>query len=364
LPIKLPEGAEFLPGGDSPLARVPSFVDTTCPVCGKPARRETDTMDTFVDSSWYYLRYTSPDDVEQAFDPELVKFWMPVDQYMGGAEHATLHLLYARFFTRALRDLGLVDFSEPFKGLRNQGMIVLDEGKMSKSKGNVIPPDALVASHGADALRLYEMFIAPWAEGGVWQERGIDGTRRFLARVHYLATRTYPTSPVEAGAAEAERELLRLAHRTIKRSTDYLENFKFNTYVAGLMELANALQAASRTDVQKTHGYKFAIDSLLLLLAPAAPHLAEEMWMTTGHGYSIHQQPWPSYDAGLEAAEEFELVVQVNGKVRERLQLPVGLEEDRVRELVFARPRVAELLAGKSPRNVIYVPGKLISIVV
>jgi leucyl-tRNA synthetase len=235
---------------------------------------------------------------------------------------------------------------------------------MSKSKGNVVAPDEMVRTHGADAVRLYLMFMGPWDEGGLWSERGIDGTRRFLKAVHYLATNTYPSGVHESADAAGERELLRLTHRTIKRSTEDLEAFKFNTYVARLMELRNALETAARGELRSTHAYRFAIDSLLLLLAPAAPHLAEELWVATGHQYSIHQQPWPAFDEGLVAADEFELVVQVNGKVRDRLTLPVGIEEDRVRELVFARPRVAELLEDKTPRKVIYVPGKLLSIVV
>ena len=363
LPVLLPEQAEFRPTGDSPLASVKDFVETTCPECDKPARRETDTMDTFVDSSWYYLRYASPRDGNRAWDPESVRFWLPVDQYMGGVEHAILHLLYSRFFIKALRDCGLLQFDEPFLRLRNQGMITYGGGKMSKSKGNVKAPDEMVRSHGADAVRLYMLFIAPWSDGGMWNEEGIDGTRRFLTGVHYLATQTYPGDTAIDGESADERELLRLTHRAIKACTEDIENFKLNTYVSSLMKLRNALQDASRAPAGKTVAYRRAVDVLLLLLAPAAPHLAEEMWVATGHPYSVHEQHWPSYDEGLIAAEQFELVVQVNGKVRDRLMLPVGVDEDRVRQAVLARPRVAELLDGRSPRKIIYIEGKILSIV-
>jgi leucyl-tRNA synthetase len=363
LPVMLPEQAEFRPTGDSPLAAVREFVETTCPECGGPARRETDTMDTFVDSSWYYLRYASPQKADRAWDAEAVKFWLPVDQYMGGVEHAILHLLYSRFFIKGLRDCGLLQFDEPFLRLRNQGMITYGGGKMSKSKGNVKAPDEMVRSHGADAVRLYMLFIAPWSDGGMWNEEGIDGTRRFLTGVHYLATQTYPGDAADEGESNEERELLRLTHRAIKSCTEDIENFKLNTYVSSLMKLRNALQDASRTAAGRTMAYRRAIDVLLLLLAPAAPHLAEEMWLATGHPYSIHQQHWPAYDEGLIAAEEFELVVQVNGKVRDRMMLPVGVDEDRVRQAVLARPRVAEFLDGKSPRKIIYIEGKILSIV-
>ena len=347
----------------SPLATSAEFVNTTCPTCGKPARRETDTMDTFVDSSWYYLRYTSPHDAEAAFDKPAVDYWMPVDQYMGGIEHAILHLLYSRFFVKALRDIGLLSISEPFKRLRNQGMIVFGGAKMSKSKGNVKAPDEMVQSHGADAVRLYMLFIAPWSEGGSWYEEGIDGTRRFLNGVHFLATQSYPAKPVEGDTAE-ERELVRLTHQTIKSCTEDIDAFKFNTYVASLMKLRNALQDVHKGEVAGSGAYARALDALILLLAPAAPHLAEELWRATGHDYSVHQQPWPEYDESLSAAEEFELVVQVNGKVRDRFMLPVGTDEDHVRQTVLARPRIVDLLDGKQPRKVIYVPGKIFSIVI
>ena len=363
LPVLLPEAVDFRPSGESPLAAVKEYVDTTCPVCGKPARRDTDTMDTFVDSSWYYLRYTSPNDDTEAFDRKLVDFWMPVDQYMGGVEHAILHLLYSRFFVKALRDCGLLSINEPFTRLRNQGMIVHGGAKMSKSKGNVMAPDEMVRSHGADAVRLYMLFIAPWSDGGVWQEKGIDGTRRFLAGVHYLVANTYPQEATSGIGTPEERQLVRLTHQTIRACTQDIEGFEFNTYVASLMKLRNALQDVHDTDVAKSVEYRRAIDALLLLMAPAAPHLAEELWQATGHEYSIHQQVWPQHDETLAAVDEFELVVQVNGRVRDRLMLPVGTDEDRVRQTVLARPRIVELLNGASPRKIIYVPGKILSIV-
>jgi leucyl-tRNA synthetase len=363
LPVRLPREVDFRPTGDSPLARSAEFVNTTCPVCGKPARRETDTMDTFVDSSWYYLRYTSPHETEAPFNRRAVDYWMPVDQYMGGIEHAILHLLYSRFFVKALRDIGLLSFGEPFKRLRNQGMIVFGGAKMSKSRGNVKAPDDMVKSHGADAVRLYMLFIAPWSEGGSWYEEGIDGTRRFLTGVHFLATQNYPASAEELDTPEA-RELVRLTHQTIKDCTEDVEQFKFNTYVSNLMKLRNALQDAHKTEVASAGAYKRAIDALILLLSPVAPHLAEELWRATGHEYSVHQQPWPEYDENLSTANEFELVVQVNGKVRLRIVLPVGSGEDHVRQTVLAHPRIVELLNGGQPRKVIYIPGKILSIVV
>jgi leucyl-tRNA synthetase len=363
LPVRLPEGAEFRPTGDSPLASVKEFVETTCPRCGKPARRETDTMDTFVDSSWYYLRYASPHHDAGPWEPEALRFWEPVDQYMGGIEHAILHLLYSRFFVKGLRDCGLLGFDEPFLRLRNQGMITYASGKMSKSKGNVIAPDAMVKSHGADAVRLYMLFIAPWSDGGVWNQEGIDGTRRFLTGVHYLATQTYPGTGATDGNSSEERELVRLTHQTIKACTEDMEHFKFNTYVSWLMKLRNGLQDLSRTTTAKTAAYRHALDALMLLLAPAAPHLAEDLWVATGHPYSVHRQRWPSYDEGLLAAAEFELVVQVNGKVRDRMMLPVGVDEDRVRQAALSRPKIVELLDGKSPRKIIYIDGKILSIV-
>ena len=364
LPVLLPDGAEFRPTGDSPLASVKEFVEAACPQCGKPGRRETDTMDTFVDSSWYYLRYCSPAAERAPFDPEAVRFWMPVDQYMGGVEHAILHLLYSRFFVKALRDCGLLEFDEPFRRLRNQGMITYGGGKMSKSRGNVKAPDTMVQSHGADAVRLYMLFIAPWSDGGMWNEEGIDGTRRFLTGVHYLATTAYPGADATDGDTAEERELVRLTHQTIRACTEDIESFKLNTYVSNLMKLRNALQDASRTASGRSVAYKHAVDTLVILLAPAAPHLAEELWVATGHAYSVHQQHWPVYDEGLVRAEEFELVVQVNGKVRDRVQLPVGIDEDRVRQVALSRPKVTEILDGRSPKKIIYVEGKILSIVV
>jgi leucyl-tRNA synthetase len=364
LPVLLPREVDFKPHGKSPLASVSEFVSATCPKCGKPANRDTDTMDTFVDSSWYYLRYTSPHDDTAAFDRKAVDFWMPVDQYMGGVEHAILHLLYSRFLIKALRDCGLLSIDEPFTRLRNQGMIVHAGAKMSKSKGNVQAPDAMVRSHGADAVRLYMLFIAPWSDGGVWYDEGIDGTRRFLTGVHYLVSNTYPADPKSSTSTTEERELARLTHQTIRACTEDIEAFKFNTYVASLMKLRNALQDAHKTELATSTEYRRSLDTLLLLLAPAAPHLAEELWQLTGHGYSIHQQRWPQFDTGLAAAEEFELVVQVNGKVRDRVRVQVGTDEDHVRQLALSLPRISGLLNGQSPRKIIYVPGKIINIVV
>jgi leucyl-tRNA synthetase len=287
---------------------------------------------------------------------------MPVDQYMGGIEHAILHLLYSRFFVKALRDCGLLGFNEPFTNLRNQGMIVFGGSKMSKSRGNVKAPDEMVGTHGADAVRLYMLFIAPWSEGGSWDQEGIDGTRRFLNGVHFLVTQTYPDNPTEGDSSE-ERELVRLTHQTIKHCTADIDAFKFNTYISSLMILRNSLQDAHTRELAGTVAYRRALDALILLLSPAAPHLAEELWQISGHQYSVHQQPWPEYDQALSAADEFELVVQVNGKVRDRLMLPVSVDEDHVRQTVLSRPKIVDLLDGRQPRKVIYIPGKIFSIV-
>jgi leucyl-tRNA synthetase len=362
LPVLLPEDAEFKPTGESPLARHERFVNTTCPHCGGPAKRETDTMDTFVCSSWYLFRYADPHNQERPVSRELARKWLPVDQYTGGAEHAVMHLLYARFFTKAARDLGIVEFDEPFLRLFNQGIIISGKAKMSKSRGNVVAPDEYVARLGADAVRVYLMFIGPWEQGGEWDDSGIAGVSRWLNRVWGLVLT--PTETVDRGDASAVRELRRLTHKTIRRVGEDIERFRFNTMVAALMEYTNYLTKAKEAGPVDSSAWREAMDTLLLLLAPSAPHLAEELWQRLGCPYSIHDQQWPEWDAALAAEEQITLVVQVNGKLRDRIQVPVDIGEEEARELALASEKVKAHLEGKQVLRVIYVPGRLVNVVV
>ncbi|MBI2866475.1 MAG: leucine--tRNA ligase [Chloroflexi bacterium] len=363
LPVLLPADAQFKPTGESPLKYVESFFNTHCPQCGRPAQRETDTMDTFICSSWYFLRYTSPGNTSGPWDPEKMKHWMPVDQYTGGAEHATMHLLYARFFTKALRDLGLVPCDEPFTRLFNQGTIVLGHHKMSKSRGNVVTPDNYVAEHGADAVRVYIMFLGPWEQGGEWSDAGLNGVVRWLHRVWKLVLGDEATLAGAAPSEEAHRALLRITHQTIRRVTRDLESFQFNTMVAALMEFTNYLGQAWQESAIDTPLWREARDTLLLLLAPSTPHFAEELWLRTGHPYSIHNQPFPAWDEALAAEEEITLVVQVNGKLRDRIQVPASITESQARELALNGEKVRSYLDGKEVVKVVYVPGRLVNIV-
>ncbi len=363
LPVRLPIDVEFRPTGESPLRLSKTFLHTTCPKCGGPAERETDTMDTFVDSSWYFLRYCSPHDWYEAFDPEKTAFWMPVDQYVGGAEHSTMHLLYARFFVKALRDLGLVNFDEPFTRLFNQGQVISGGRRMSKSRGNVVNPDDFVETLGADTVRAYLMFLGPWDQGGDWSDRGIHGLYRFFNRVWSMVLDTKDAEAPESSAADDEREIRRLTHRTIARVTDDVERFRFNTMLAALMEFTNALAPYAEGRAVGTPAWKEAIRSLLLLLAPIGPHITEELWYRLGLPYSIHQQPWPVWEESLAAEETVTVVVQVNGKVREKLTVPVNITRDAVEGLALNSDRVQRYIDGASIANVIYVPGKLLNIV-
>jgi leucyl-tRNA synthetase len=366
LPVLLPEDAEFKPTGESPLKYNEQFVNTPCPQCSAPAKRETDTMDTFMCSSWYFLRYASPDDDKAAFDPDKAKYWLPVDLYTGGAEHAVMHLLYARFFTKAIRDMGLVDFGEPFSRLFNQGIIITEHQKMSKSRGNVITPDGYVAKLGADTVRIYLMFLGPWEQGGDWSDSGISGASRWLNRIWNLVLEGYHrrqgVSPVEMD--EARRELARTTHQTIRRVTDDLEKLRFNTMIAALMEFTNYLTKAKQNGAIAGSDWPEAIATLLLLLAPTAPHLAEELWQRAGHGYSIHNQSWPQWDEELARDEEVTLVIQVNGRLRDRITVPVSITEAEARQLADDSPRVKAHLEGKEIVKAIYVPGKLLNLVV
>ena len=364
LPVLLPDDAEFRPTGESPLQRHEGFVNTTCPDCGKAARRETDTMDTFVDSSWYQLRFTSAHYDQGPFDPVAVKAWSPVDQYTGGAEHAVMHLLYARFFTKAMRDLGMVDFDEPFTRLYNQGQIIHESQKMSKSRGNVIAPDDVVARYGADTVRCYLMFMGPWDQGGEWSDSGINGMSRWINRAWELAHRDartlddFPTDP------EAHRDLQRLVHKTIRRVTEDVEVFKFNTALAALMEYTNALNSAWERKGILSEAWNDAIEKLVLLLAPLAPHVTEEMWERTGHDYSVHRQLLPEWDEALAADETITLVVQVNGRVRDQIDVPADIAEDDAKQLALDSETVKAHTEGKAITRVIYVPGRLVNVVV
>ncbi len=361
LPVLLPPDAEFKPTGESPLKYCQSFVNTTCPKCSGPAQRETDTMDTFMCSSWYFLRYASPKVSDAPFDIKKVRYWLPVDLYTGGAEHAVMHLFYARFFVKALRDMCLIDFSEPFIHLFNQGTIIYRGGKMSKSKGNVIAPDEYVAKLGADAVRAYLMFIGPWELGGEWNDRGIIGISRWLNRVWGLVEGGYASQAVEP---ETEKELLHITHKTIKKVTEDLESFRFNTMLASLMEFTNYLSKVQAKMNISISLWREAIRHFTLLLAPTAPHLAEELWERTGHPYSIHNQSWPKYDGELAKEEQITLAIQINGKLRDKVLVPASISEAEVKESALARQRVKAYVDGKKIFNIIYVPKRVINIVV
>ncbi len=363
LPVILPTDAEFQPTGQSPLIHHPEFLNATCPSCGGKARRETDTMDTFMDSSWYWFRYTDPKNASAPFDPELAKRWTPVDLYTGGIEHAILHLLYARFFTKVIRDLGLIDFGEPFLRLRNQGMILAAEGtKMSKSRGTQIGPDDLVAQHGADALRLHLMFLGPWEQGGPWNDRGITGMERFLRRAFLLVSSTGARELT--GSDPGETDLRALTHRTIRKVTNDLDAFHFNTMIAALIEYTNELMKLRETAVAETPAWREAMETLTLLMAPATPFVAEEMWSRLGNEFSVHLQQWPVYDEALVTVATVEVPVQVNGKVRDRIVIAAGAGDDEMLAAAWALPKVQEHTAGKTVMREIVVPGRLVNIIV
>jgi len=364
LPVLLPEDAEFKPTGESPLMYCASFVNTTCPKCGGHAQRETDTMDTFMCSNWYYLRYTSADYDKGPFEPGKLTYWMPVDQYTGGAEHATMHLFYARFFTKAIRDIGLVKFGEPFTRLFNQGTVVMGGAKMSKSRGNVVTPDEYVEKMGADTIRAYLMFVGPWDQGGGWDDSGISGIWRWLNRVWNLVLEGQKDGHLPPIDQATETELRRRTHKTIKKAGEDYEKFRFNTMIAALMEFTNYLAKVKEERSIAHSAWKETIDTLLLLLAPSVPHLAEELWERTGHPYSIHNQSFPSWDEKLVVEEQFTLVIQVNGKLRDRVEVPVSIAESEARELALNRERVKAHTGSREIRDIIYVPGRLVNIVV
>ena len=361
LPLTLPDDVDFKPTGESPLKMHPTWRFTTCPQCDGPAERDTDTMDTFVDSSWYQCRYLSPHETRAPFDREIAQKWLPVDQYTGGAEHAVMHLLYTRFWWKMMRDMGLVEANEPMKRLINQGVILgEDSTKMSKSKGNVVDPDLLVAHHGADVVRTFLMFIGPWEQGGPWNSRGIEGLVRFLDRVWRLVT-DVPTRTEAAGDQTAVR---RITHRVIQKVSGDMTRFSFNTVIASLMEFVNDLMKMRETAVYGTAAWHEATSALTLMLAPIAPHIAEELWEQQGHSASVHLQAWPIYDEALLVADEIELPVQINGKVRGKVVVPAAADEETIIAAALVAERIPEYIAGKTIVKRIVVPGRLVNIVV
>ncbi len=361
LPVRLPPMKEYQPSGTgrSPLANVPEFINTVCPQCGAAAERETDTLDGFACSSWYFLRFASPREERAPFDRGAADYWLPVDLYVGGAEHAVMHLLYARMWTKVMYDAGIIGFHEPFPVLRNQGMVWAADGhKMSKSRGNVVTPDAMIGKYGADALRLWELFMGPFDEPTNWNEGGVAAAARYLGRV-WTFIRRYAGAGAAAAAAQPDEETLRRAHKTIRTVTDHLERLRFNTALAALMDQLNYLARLKPGELGR-----FAVESYVVMLAPMAPHMCEELWRGLGHDQSVHLECWPKYDPELTRDETVTVVVQVNGKVRARLQVGATAAEDEVRALALASEGVRRHLGGKEPEKVIYVPNKLVSIVV
>jgi leucyl-tRNA synthetase len=379
LPVRLPDKVDYAGSGNNPLNTDEAFLNVVCPRCGGPARRETDTMDTFIDSSWYWFRYLSPAFPAAPVDRSIENRWGPVDQYTGGAEHAVMHLLYARFFTKAMSDLGMVHEREPFKRLFNQGQILGADGeRMSKSRGNVEDPDALVAYHGADTVRLFLMFMGPWDQGGPWNAKGIGGVSRFLNRVWAVALDPHGVDPGDAESGqlpagqdreEAEKALRAATHRTLRTVSEEYAELRFNTMVAHLMELSNLLQRYRGTVIAGTKAWDEAVRLTLLMLAPAAPHITEELWSrlaeARGEAWSsIHSQPWPQVDVAAATENEREVPIQVNGKLRDKVMVPVAMAQSELEALVLARPKIVAALDGKPPLKVIHAGGKLVNIVV
>jgi leucyl-tRNA synthetase len=375
LPVLLPARVTLTGRGQSPLALVPEFVQVRCYRCGGAARRETDTMDTFVDSSWYFYRYTDPQNHTAPFSREIVRYWFPIDQYIGGITHAILHLLYSRFFCKVMRDIGLVEHDEPIQRLFTQGMVLKGGVAMSKSRGNVVGAAEMAEKYGADTGRLYTLFAAPPEKDLEWSEQSIEGCARFLQRLFRLVARhagrldCVPAAgrAVDVTAlSEKERLLLRRAHQTLRRVTqDFERRWHFNTSVAALMELTNTLQEQEPLEqgVQPAV-LKEVFELLLQMLAPMAPHIAEELWEMLGHKELLANHPWPEYHPKLAEEERLEIVVQVNGKLRGRVSVESGLSESELRERALADPRIAQLVAGKTLRKAIVIPDKLVNLVV
>jgi leucyl-tRNA synthetase len=388
LPVLLPEDVEFSakggsapggkPHGQSPLKRSEKFINVKCPKCGGEAKRETDTMDTFVDSSWYYLRYLSAKDNKKPFDGATVNRWLPVDQYIGGVEHAILHLLYSRFVTKVLYDLKLVDFDEPFARLFTQGMILKDGAKMSKSKGNVVSPDDLIEKYGADTVRLYTLFIGPPEKDAEWNDRGVEGAYRFLGRVwrivqNLINLRNGIDATARCGEekdnSEIASDLKRKTHQTIKKVTDDLERgFHFNTAISAIMELANQVQDVQNRVSLKNEDLKNsleeAVGAIIILLSPFVPHTSEELWHKIGRGGSVFKAEWPAFDARAIKRDEVEIVVQVNGKVRSRMMVSTDAGIEALKGAILNDNDIKRWLENKAVKKFIVVPGKLVNIVV
>ncbi len=382
LPVILPEDIVFKGKGASPLSEAKHFINTKCPKCNSSAKRETDTMDTFVDSSWYFIAYCFGGNDKISFSSELLtpnsklSYWMPVDQYIGGIEHAVLHLLYSRFFTKVIRDIGLIEINEPFTSLLTQGMVIKDGAKMSKSKGNVVDPDFLINKYGTDTVRVFCMFAAPPERDLEWSDQGVEGAYRFLNRVWGLAYK-YSAEVRKCGSAEVMETviseltdlrtsaLLRKTHQTIKKVTGCIErDYHFNTAIAALMELINEITSFNSKSDTDREVLSFSIRQMILLLSPFAPHIAEELWQQTGEKESILKESWPVWDEEIAKEEEIELVIQINGKLRGKIMIPAGLDDDAVKEKAFADPKVQELLRGKTLKKIVVVKGKLVNIVV
>ena len=369
LPVRLPEDVSFAQGAVSPLSSSEHFLHCKCPKCGGDATRETDTMDTFICSSWYYYRYADPKNTERPFDRDKVNYWAPVDQYIGGIEHAILHLLYARFFTKVLRDAGMLDFDEPFTNLLTQGMVIKDGAKMSKSLGNVVSPEEIIDRYGADTARLFILFAAPVDRDLDWSDQGVEGAYRFLGRVWRIlgqfaeTIKGAPASYDAATLSTEEAELRRVLHATIKKVTeDVRDRFMFNTAISSIMELVNAIYAFQDKELTPGLAHETA-SALVRMLAPFAPHITAELWAEL-FGGNVHAQTWPQYDAAALVQNEVEIVLQINGKVRDRVKVATGLDRAALEQLAAELPRAKELTAGKTIVKVVCVPGKLVNIVV
>jgi leucyl-tRNA synthetase len=362
LPIQLPDDIEWKPTGESPLTFHPTWKHTTCPNCNEPATRETDTMDTFMCSSWYHLRYLSPHFDDAAWDPKEYAYWMPVDTYTGGIEHATMHLMYTRFFHKALRDMGILTGDEPMTQLRNQGIVLgEDSEKMSKSRGNVVAPDELVDRYGADTVRAYIVFFSKWLQGGPWNNSGIEGTSRWLRRVWMSFTES--KSGDKVASEKVIKDMRRKVHQTLIKVTKDFENFEFNTIISSLMELLNEMGKAKEAGADSTEAWKEAVSIYTRMMAPIVPHIAEELWMKAGGNYSIHQSEWPTADVAAAKDDEVTLVVQINGKVRDKIEISAGLSDEEIKSVAMASETIQGIVGDKEPRKVIVIKGRLINIV-
>ncbi len=372
LPVQLPTEVKLAKSGKSPLQQLPDFYETTCPCCGGPARRETDTMDTFVESSWYYARYTNPHYKEGMIDKQAAAYWLPVDQYIGGVEHAILHLLYARFFTKAMRDMGYLNIDEPFTNLLTQGMVIKDGTKMSKSKGNVVDPSTLIEKYGADTVRLFSLFAAPPEKDLEWNDKGVDGASRFLNKVYRFvdANRDLLKSHTEPDKTlnQISRNLERKTHQCVKKfSTDIENNFHFNTCISAVMELTNLLLAAPDNDRQEKvdpHIIKQTVTAIIKLLYPMVPHFCAELWEMTGHDGLLDHTAWPEFDLQKAKEDEITIVIQVKGKVRSRLQVSLGTSDDELREMAVNDEKTKKFIGNKPIKKIIVVKNKLINIVI